>query len=327
MPTKHHKLIILGSGPAGYSAAIYAARAGLNPVLLTGMQPGGQLTITTDVENYPGYAEPVQGPWMMEQMLQQSINCGTEIVYDQINKVDFTNLPYTLIGDGDTYTCDGLIIATGASAKWLGIPSEEKFQGKGVSACATCDGAFFKNQEVVVIGGGNSAMEEALYLAGLCSKVTMIHRRDKFRGEKILQERVLNHEKITVLWDSAVDEILGGEGQQGVVEAVRVLNNISGEKTDMPTKGVFIAIGHKPNTDIFKGILPMDDYGYLKVPAGGVTTEIPGIFAAGDVIDSVYRQAVTAAGLGCMAALDAVRYYETQEAKKPTQTKTAQKSA
>lgn len=324
MSENHKKLIILGSGPAGYSAAIYAARAGLEPTLITGMQPGGQLTITTDVENYPGYAEPVQGPWMMEQMLQQSINCGTEIVYDQINEVDFTNKPYTLKGDGGTYTCDALIISTGASAKWLGIPSEEKYQGKGVSACATCDGPFFKNQEVVVVGGGNSAMEEALFLAGLCSKVTMLHRRDQFRGEKILQDRVLNHEKITVLWDSEVDEILGGDGQEGVVEAVRVLNNKSGEKTEIPAQGVFIAIGHKPNTDIFKNILPMDDYGYLKVPAGSVTTEIPGVFAAGDVIDAVYRQAVTAAGLGCMAALDAVKYFEGLEVEND---KSAQKSA
>ena len=314
MTTQHRKLIILGSGPAGYSAAIYAARAGLEPALITGMQPGGQLTITTDVENYPGYAEPVQGPWMMEQMLKQATNCGTEIIYDQIGEVDFTNKPYTLKGDGGTYTCDALIISTGASAKWLGIPSEEKYQGKGVSACATCDGPFFKNQEVVVVGGGNSAMEEALFLAGLCSKVTMLHRRDQFRGEKILQERVLKHDKINVLWDTEVDEILGGEGQEGVVEAVRVKNKKSGELTEVPAQGVFIAIGHKPNTDIFKNILPMDDYGYLKVPAGSVTTEIPGIFAAGDVIDATYRQAVTAAGLGCMAALDAVRYFETMEA-------------
>ena len=313
MPTSHHKLIILGSGPAGYTAAIYAARAGLEPVLITGMQPGGQLTITTDVENYPGYADPVQGPWMMEQMQQQAINCGTNIIFDQIGDIDFERFPYTLKGDGGTYTCDGLIISTGASAKWLGIPSEEKYMGKGVSACATCDGPFFKNQEVVVVGGGNSAMEEALFLAGICAKVTIIHRRDAFRGERVLQERVLNHESITVLWDSEVDEILGGEGQDGVVEAVRVLNNKSGEKTDVPAQGVFIAIGHKPNTDIFAGKLPMDDYGYIQVPAGSVTTDIPGVYAAGDVVDAVYRQAVTAAGLGCMAALDAVRYYDQLE--------------
>ena len=314
MSAQHKKLIILGSGPAGYTAAIYAARAGLEPALITGMEPGGQLTITTDVENYPGYAEPVQGPWMMDQMRQQTENCGAEIIYDHIGDVDFTNKPYTLKGDGGTYTCDALIISTGASAKWLGLPSEEKYQGKGVSACATCDGPFFKKQDVVVVGGGNSAMEEALFLAGLCSKVTIIHRRDKFRGEKVLQERVLNHERIHVLWDSQVDEILGGEGQDGVVEAVRVQNNKSGEKTDVPASGVFIAIGHKPNTDIFRGVLPMDDYGYLTVPPGSVTTEIPGVFAAGDVIDAIYRQAVTAAGLGCMAALDANRYLEGLEA-------------
>ncbi len=313
MATQHHKLIILGSGPAGCTAAIYAARAGLSPAIICGMQPGGQLTITTDVENYPGYAEPVQGPWMMEQIQKQAENCGTKFVYDHINSVDLNKPPYTLKGDGGTYTCDALIIATGASAKWLGIPSEQTFQGKGVSACATCDGPFFRNQEVVVVGGGNSAMEEALFLAQICSKVTVVHRRDQFRGEKILQERVAKNDKITVLWHSAVDEITGSEGPAGVVEAVKVKNTQTGEITTVPTQGVFIAIGHKPNTDIFKGILTMDEYGYLTVPAGSVTTDIKGVFAAGDVIDATYRQAVTAAGMGCMAALDTARYFENME--------------
>ena len=313
MSATHHQLIILGSGPAGYTTAIYAARAGLKPAILTGMQPGGQLTITTDVENYPGFAEPIQGPWLMEQMRMQAENCGASITYDQITDVDFSQKPYTLKGDGGTYTCDALVITTGASAKWLGLPSEEAYQGKGVSACATCDGPFFRNKEVVVIGGGNSAMEEALFLSTLCSKVTMIHRRDEFRGEKILRERVLKNEKITVLWDSETDEILGTEGQQGVVTGVRVKNRKTGALQEVPAEGVFVAIGHKPNTDIFKGKLPMDDYGYLTVPAGSVTTEVPGVFAAGDVVDATYRQAVTAAGLGCMAALDAVRYFESME--------------
>lgn len=310
MTTQHHKLIILGSGPAGCTAAIYAARAGLQPALISGMQPGGQLTITTDVENYPGYAEPVQGPWMMEQMQKQAEHCGTQFIYDHINAVELQKPPFTLKGDGATYTCDALIICTGASAKWLGIPSEQALQGKGVSACATCDGPFFRNAEVVVVGGGNSAMEEALFLASICSKVTMVHRRDDFRGERILRERVAKNDKITVLWDSEIDEILADPAKGGVVRAVRVKNRNTGKTTEVPAEGVFIAIGHKPNTDIFKGLLPMDDYGYLTVPKGSVTTHIKGVFAAGDVIDATYRQAVTAAGLGCMAALDAVRYFE-----------------
>ncbi len=314
MTAQHHKLLILGSGPAGCTAAIYAARAGLEPALLSGMQPGGQLTITTDVENYPGYADPVQGPWMMEQMQKQAENCGTKFIYDQINEVELSKPPFTLKGDGGTYTCDSLIICTGASAKWLGIPSEQSLQGKGVSACATCDGPFFRNADVVVVGGGNSAMEEALFLATICNKVTMIHRRDEFRGERVLRERVAKNEKIDVLWDSELDEILADESKGGVVCAARVKNRNTGEMTEVPAEGVFIAIGHKPNTDIFKGILPMDEYGYLTVPKGTVSTEIPGVFAAGDVIDKTYRQAVTAAGLGCMAALDAVRYFEGLEA-------------
>ena len=309
--TQHHQLLILGSGPAGCTAAIYAARAGVQTTLIHGMQPGGQLTITTDVENYPGFADPIQGPWLMEQFHKQAENCGTQTIQDYIKEAKLTEKPFTLVGEKDTYTCDALIIATGASAKWLGIESEEKFNGKGVSACATCDGAFFRNQDVAVVGGGNSAMEEALYLANICNKVTMIHRRDEFRGEVVLRERVKNHPKIDVLWDNTTDEILGN--MMGV-NAIRTKNVKTGELTETPVHGVFIAIGHKPNTDLFKGQLNMDETGYLDVDAGTVNTNIPGVFAAGDVADDTYRQAVTAAGLGCMAALDAARYLDTQEA-------------
>lgn len=308
----HHRLIILGSGPAGCSAAIYAARAQLNPLLIHGPQPGGQLTITTDVENYPGFADVVQGPWLMEQMHKQAEHCGTKIVQDLIIKADLSAKPITLTADsGTVYTCDALIIATGASAKWLGLESEKTFAGKGVSACATCDGPFFRNRDVVVVGGGNSAMEEALFLANFCTSVTVVHRRDDFRGEKVLRERVKNHPKIKIIWNSAVDEILGDTGPTGGVHSVRVKNVLDNTTSIVKTHGIFIAIGHKPNTDLFKGQLEMDDVGYLKVPAGKVSTAIPGVFAAGDVADSVYRQAVTAAGLGCMAALDANRYLET----------------
>ena len=314
MTTQHHKLIILGSGPAGCTAAIYAARANLQPAIIHGMQPGGQLTITTEVENYPGFAEPGQGPWLMEQMQQQAEACGTTIIYDHINSVELGQRPFKLLGDGGvTYTCDALIICTGASAKWLGIPAEEAFMGKGVSACATCDGPFFKNQDVMVIGGGNTAMEEALFLANYCSKVTMVHRRDQFRGEQILRDRVARHPKIDVIWDSALDDISGGEGPHAGVEVAHVKNTKTGAVTDVPVKGIFIAIGHAPNTALFKDVLPLDAYGYLQVPAGSVTTKIDGVFAAGDVIDPVYRQAVTAAGQGCMAALDVVRFFERME--------------
>ncbi|MDD9911715.1 MAG: thioredoxin-disulfide reductase [Alphaproteobacteria bacterium] len=308
--SQHHKLIILGSGPAGCTAAIYAARAGVPTTLIHGLQPGGQLTITTDVENYPGFAEPVQGPWLMEQFQKQAENCGTTMVQDYIKEAQVTEKPFTLIGEKDTYTCDALIIATGASAKWLGIESEEKYNGRGVSACATCDGAFYKNRDVAVVGGGNTALEEALYLANICNKVTIIHRRDEFRGEKILHQRVFNHPKIEVLWNSTVDEILGD--MMGV-NAVRVENTQSSKKAEIPVHGVFIAIGHKPNTGLFKGQLNMNDIGYLEVEAGTVNTNIAGVFAAGDVADEIYRQAVTAAGLGCMAALDAARYLDTLE--------------
>lgn len=312
MSTQHHSLIILGSGPAGCTAAIYAARAGHKPALIHGMQPGGQLTITTEVENYPGFADVIQGPWLMEQMHKQAEHCGTEMITDYITEVKLTDDGIqTLIGDsGTTYTCDALIISTGATAKWLGLESEQAFMGKGVSACATCDGSFFKNQDVAVIGGGNTAMEEALYLAGFCKSVTMIHRRDEFRGENILRERVKAHEKINVLWDSTTEEILGSDGPLGGVEAIRVKNVKSGETSDVAVHGVFVAIGHKPNTDLFKGQLTMDSYGYLQVEKGTVNTNLKGVFAAGDVCDDTYRQAVTAAGLGCMAALDADRYIQ-----------------
>lgn len=312
MSDLHSKVIILGSGPAGCTAAIYAARANLEPVLIHGMQPGGQLTITTDVENYPGFAEHIQGPWLMEQMIKQSENCGTRIISDMITGVELSKRPYSLKGDsGKTYTCDVLIIATGAQAKWLGIPSETAYQGKGVSACATCDGAFFRKQDVAVVGGGNTAMEEALYLSNFCNSVTIIHRRDSFRGEKVLADRVAKNPKIKVIWDHVVDEILGDSGPMGGVNGVRLKHAQNGETQEIKVNGVFIAIGHKPNTDLFKNWLPLTEHGYIDVPKGSVTTKIPGVFACGDVIDDVYRQAVTAAGLGCMAALDAARYLES----------------
>ncbi len=306
--SQHHKLIILGSGPAGCTAAIYAARAGLSPVLIHGNQPGGQLTITTEVENYPGFAKPIQGPWLMEQFHTQAKNCGTTMVQDYIKETHLKKRPFTLVGEKETYTCDCLIIATGASAKWLGMPSEQEYNGRGVSACATCDGAFYKNRKVAVVGGGNSALEETLYLANICEKVYVIHRRDQFRGEKILHERVINHPKIEVKWDNVTEEILGDVIG---VNALRI-KNVKTEKTeDLPVHGVFIAIGHHPNTDIFKGQLDMDETGYLTVEKGTVNTNIEGIFAAGDVCDNLYRQAVTAAGMGCMAALDANKYLES----------------
>lgn len=312
MTTKHSKVLIIGSGAAGCTAAIYAARAGLEPTVLHGMQPGGQLTITTDVENYPGFAETIQGPWLMEQMHAQMQECGAKVETDFIKEVDLKNKPFTLHGEsGTTYTCDSLIISTGATARWLGLPSEEKYSGKGVSACATCDGAFFRNQEVAVIGGGNTALEEALYLANMCSKVTLIHRRDAFRGEKILQTRVLEHEKIEVIWDTTLEEVLGDDSTpMGGVTGLKLRNVKTDKISEIDVMGVFIAIGHKPNTEIFKGQLNMNEYGYLDVEKGTVNTNIAGVFAAGDVADSVYQQAVTAAGMGCMAALDAARYLE-----------------
>ncbi|HEY0353916.1 MAG TPA: thioredoxin-disulfide reductase [Enterovirga sp.] len=311
MSHTHTKLAIIGSGPAGYTAAIYAARAMLEPVLISGIQPGGQLMITTDVENYPGFADVIQGPWLMEQMRLQAEHVGTRMVSDTIVKAELGRHPFLLTGDsGDTYAADTVIIATGAQAKWLGLPSEAMFQGFGVSACATCDGFFFRGKEVVVVGGGNTAVEEALYLANLASKVTVVHRRSSFRAERILQERLFRHPNVRVVWDSAVDEICGREGPPATVTHVRVKNVKTGSLEDIPTDGVFIAIGHKPATEVFAGQLETKPGGYLKTAPDSTATNIPGVFAAGDVSDDVYRQAVTAAGMGCMAALEAERYLE-----------------
>ena len=309
----HAPVIIIGSGPAGYTAAIYAARAMRKPLLISGLQPGGQLTITTDVENYPGFADVIQGPWLMEQMRAQAKHVGTEIVEDMIVKADLSKRPFHLTGDsGQVYIADALIIATGAQAKWLGLPSEQKFQGFGVSACATCDGFFFRGKEVAVVGGGNSAVEEALYLSHLASKVTLIHRRDSLRAEKVLQERLLNHPRIEVVWDSAVEEIIGDEDPLGVTGVI-IKNLKTGEREERKVDGVFVAIGHAPATELFKGQVAMKDNGYIIVKPGTTETNIPGVFAAGDVADDTYRQAVTAAGLGCMAALEAERFLAAQE--------------
>ena len=305
---RHAEIIVIGSGPAGYTAAIYAARAMRKPLLIQGLQPGGQLTITTDVENYPGFADMVQGPWLMDQMKAQAEHVGAEIITDYIVDVDLSKRPFVLKGDnGDVYTCDALIVATGAQAKWLGLPSEQRLQSAGVSACATCDGFFYRGKQVAVVGGGNTAVEEALFLTNFATKVTLIHRRDHLRAEKILQDRLMNHPKIEIAWDSAVEEILGGGEPEGVI-GVRVKNIKNGEIHDIAVDGVFIAIGHAPQTDLFKGKLEMRQSGYLQVEAGTTKTNVPGVFAAGDVTDEIYRQAVTAAGLGCMAALDAERF-------------------
>jgi len=301
------RCLILGSGPAGYTAAIYAARALLNPVLIAGIQPGGQLTITTDVENYPGFADVIQGPWLMEQMQAQAAHVGTEIINDIVLKADLSQRPFRLECDsGDVWLAETLIICTGAQAKWLGLPTEQKFQGFGVSACATCDGFFYRGKEVVVVGGGNTAVEEALFLTNFASKVTVVHRRGEFRAEKILQERLFAHPKIEVIWDNAIDEVTGSTDPLGVT-GVRLRNLKTGETRDLAADGVFIAIGHAPASELFKGQLEMDSAGYLDVKAGTASTAIPGVFAAGDVTDDIYRQAVTAAGMGCMAALEAVR--------------------
>ncbi len=303
---KHHtKVLIIGSGPAGYTAAIYAARANLKPILVQGMQPGGQLTITTDVENYPGFADPIQGPWLMEQMEGQARHVETEIISDMITEVDFSKRPFVAKGDsGDIYTGDTVIISTGAQARWLGLPSEEKFQGGGVSACATCDGFFYRGREVVVIGGGNSAVEEALFLTNFATKVTVVHRRDSFRAEKIAQDRLFANKKVEVVWDSVVDEIVGDEDPLAVT-GVRVKNVHTGDVTTIPAEGVFVAIGHTPATEIFKGQVDMDDGGYILTKPDSTATSVRGVYAAGDVKDKIYRQAVTAAGMGCMAALEA----------------------
>ncbi|AVM76078.1 thioredoxin-disulfide reductase [Magnetospirillum gryphiswaldense] len=308
MATHRTKVLILGSGPAGCTAAIYAARANLEPILVAGLQPGGQLTITTDVENYPGFAQAIQGPWLMEQMQAQAEHVGAQFLYDTIVDVDLSKRPFVAKGDsGDEYIGDTVIICTGATARWLGIESEQKYQGAGVSACATCDGFFFRGKEVVVVGGGNSAVEEAIYLAGIASKVTLIHRRDSLRAEKIAQDRLFANPKVHVVWDSIIDEILGAGDPPGVT-GVRLKNAKTGETSELSADGVFIAIGHSPNTELFKGAVTIDDEGYIVTTAGATSTNIPGVFAAGDVQDKTYRQAVTAAGTGCMAALEAERF-------------------
>jgi len=315
---KHTKVLIIGSGPAGYTAAVYAARANLKPIQFLGIQPGGQLTITTEVENYPGFADPIQGPWLMDQMRAQAENVGTHTIQDMIKDVDFSKHPFTVIDDGDNeYTADTVIITTGAKARWLGLESETKFQNMGVSACATCDGFFFKNKKVAVVGGGNSAVEEALFLANMCEKVTLIHRRDELRAERIMQDRLFKHPKIEVMWDSTVDEILGvevGQGDNPGVTGVRLKSTKDGSLSEIDVEGVFIAIGHDPATDLFKGKLDMDDEGYLITAPDSTATSIAGVYAAGDVKDKTYRQAVTAAGMGCMAALEADKFIATLEA-------------
>jgi thioredoxin reductase (NADPH) len=308
MGSKHAKVIILGSGPAGYTAAIYAARAMLQPLVIQGSQPGGQMTITTDVENYPGFAEVVQGPWLMDQMAAQAAHVGAELVLDQITRVELNRRPIRLEGDsGDIYTCDALIIATGAQARWLGLAREETFKGFGVSACATCDGFFYRDKEVVVVGGGNTAVEEALFLTNFASKVTVVHRRESFRAEKIMQERLFKNPKSEVVWNSVLKEVLG-EGTPKSVNGVRLENIKTGQTTELKADGVFVAIGHEPATALFKGQLAMRPSGYLITEPDSTRTSVPGVFAAGDVKDEVFRQAVTAAGMGCMAALEAERY-------------------
>lgn len=303
---KRIKFLILGSGPAGCSAAIYAARANLKPVLISGMQPGGQLTITTDVENYPGFAETIQGPWLTEQMTKQALNVGTELISDHITNADLSKRPFILTGmSGTTYVTDILVICTGAEAKWLGLESEKKFQGFGVSGCATCDGFFFKEKEVLVVGGGNTAVEEAIYLTHHASKVTLIHRRDSLRAEKIMQDRMFANPKINVIWDSVLEEVEGTDKPKSVTGAI-IKNIKTNELTKLSAEGIFIAIGHRPNTDLFNGALNMDNEGYIITEKGSTRTNIKGVFAAGDVQDKIYRQAVTAAGTGCMAALDAL---------------------
>ncbi len=305
------KVLIIGSGPAGYSAAVYAARANLNPIMVAGAEPGGQLMITTDVENYPGFTA-IQGPELMENMKAQAESVGTKIISDMIIDVDFDNRPFTAKGEnGDIYKADTVIISTGAKARWLGLESEYKFQGLGVSACATCDGFFFRGKEVTVIGGGNSAVEEALFLTNFCSKVTLVHRRDSLRAEKVMQDRLFANEKIEVVWDSVVEEVLGvghNEGGTPGMTGIRIKNVKTNETSEIACDGMFVAIGHDPATSLFKDKLDMDDEGYLIVDAGTPKTKIPGVFAAGDVADKIYRQAVTAAGMGCMAALDADKF-------------------
>ena len=306
--TTHAKVVIIGSGPAGYTAAISAARAMLEPILIQGMQAGGQLTITTDVENYPGFADVIQGPWLMEQMQKQAAHVGTKLVTDHVTKLDLSRRPFRLECDsGDVYFTEALVLATGAQARWLDLPSEQKFKGYGVSACATCDGFFYKNKDVIVVGGGNTAVEEALFLTNFASKVTVVHRRDAFRAEKILQDRLFKHPKIAVIWDTVLDDVIGSDSPLKV-KGVVLRNLKTNAKTERAADGVFIAIGHSPATELVVGQLEMKPSGYVKTAPHSTATSVPGVFAAGDVTDDVYRQAVTAAGLGCMAALEAEKF-------------------
>ena len=308
-----HDVLIIGSGPAGYTAALYAARADLKPLVLAGSQPGGQLTITTDVENYPGFPDGIMGPEMMELFRKQAERFGAEVRYEHVSKVDFSQRPFKVWVEETEYQAKAVIVSTGASAKWLGLDSEVTFGGHGVSACATCDGFFFRGKVVAVVGGGDTAMEEAHYLTKHASKVYLIHRRDEFRASKIMQERVLAHEKIEVIYNTVIEEIVGDYEPFKKTTGLKLKNIVAGDQSLLPLDGVFIAIGHKPNSDLFKGVLSMDDVGYMKVNAGSTATNIPGVFAAGDVADSVYRQAVTAAGSGCMAAIDAERWLTEQD--------------
>ena len=305
---RHSRVIVLGSGPAGYTAAIYAARAMLEPVLIAGFEQGGQLMITTDVENYPGFAEPIQGPWLMDQMRAQAEHVGAKLVSDHIVEARLGRHPFELLGDsGQLYTCDALIIATGAKARWLGLPSEEEFKGFGVSACATCDGFFFRNKRVIVVGGGNTAVEEAIYLSNIAAHVTLVHRRDTLRSERVLQERLRQRPNVEILFDHAIDEILGDVDPRGVTH-IRARNTRTGAFSRIPADGVFVAIGHSPASELFRDQLTLNPSGYIAVEPGTTRTNIPGVFAAGDVADEIYRQAVTAAGLGCMAALEVEKY-------------------
>ena len=316
MSARHTRVLIIGSGPAGYTAAIYAARAMLKPVLIAGMEQGGQLMITTDVENYPGYADPIQGPWLMDQMMKQAVHVGAELVNDLVTEVETTRRPFTVKTDsGAVWTADTLIIATGAKAKWLGIESEQHFQGFGVSACATCDGFFYRNRDVIVVGGGNSAVEEALYLSNIAKSVTVVHRRESFRSEKILQERIFAKENVNILWNSEIAEITGTPAKPPMppsVTGAKIRNTKTGEITEMPIHGVFVAIGHAPAVELFKDKLKLKPNGYLWTAPDSTATDVDGIFAAGDVTDDTYRQAITAAGMGCMAALEAERFLAAQ---------------
>ena len=307
-PTKHTKVLIIGSGPAGYTAAVYAARAMLNPMLVHGMEPGGQLTTTTDVENYPGFAKVIQGPWLMDQMKDQAKAVGTEMIEDHISSVNFKSKPFEAVGEsGKKYTADSIIISTGAQARWLNLESEKKFRGFGVSACATCDGFFFKEKTVAVVGGGNAAVEEAMFLTKFASKVKLIHRRDKLRAEKMLQKKLMDNKKIEIIWDSVVEEIIGDDDPKNV-KGLKIKNVKNNKTSDLKIDGLFIAIGHDPATQLFKDQLKMDKEGYLITKPDSTETNVPGIFAAGDVKDKIFRQAVTAAGMGCMAALEAEKY-------------------